>query len=207
MRTLLSLAFCLVAFAGFAQYGVTGQYITGQSFYSEASSSDAAMTTRISGYLAGVNYWLRLKNVRIEFFPELNYGSVTPTNPLGNQSDFKLNRWGLLLPASFYLLDFKGDCHCPTFSKQNDLFKKGFFLQLLISGHLERSQTDLAKNTQQNFGAGGGIGLDIGLSDLLTITPLFQYINHLGTTKKEASWSVKDEFRAGLRVSFRPDYR
>lgn len=203
----LSTFFSLLSLFGFAQYGLTGQYVSGNSVYGDIPLEDGASRATTAGYLVGLNYWVRLKNTRIEFFPEVNYSVVNPTSSLGFQPDFQLRRWGLTLPASFYLFDFKGDCDCPTFSKQNDLFKKGFFLQLLISGQLERSQTDLAKNTQQNLGAGGGIGLDIGISDFLTLTPIFQYVNHFVSTKEDQNWGSTDEFRAGIRVTFRPDYR
>jgi hypothetical protein len=180
-----------------AQFGVGVQYIA-------TKIESGSQVVNANGYGAGINYWLRLKNVRIEFFPELSYNRLTSL-PAETLPSANLDRWALSVPVSFYPLDFKGDCRCPTFSKQNDLVKKGLFLQLVPTVQHER--TEQSSDWHQNFGLGLGTGLDIGISDLITLTPLLQYIPTLGSTRDTGKSGSTNEIRAGIRVLFRPDYR
>ncbi len=78
--------------------------------------------------------------------------------------------------TNIYPLDLEGDCNCPTFSKDGDVLQKGLFLQVapginyfinkINSRQLEQNNNSFA------FSIGAGIGLDIGFSELLTITPI-----------------------------------
>ncbi len=133
-----------------------------------------------------VGYWWRLKNYRMEFFPSfLMEQSYLPA------SDLQL---GGELITKLYLLDFKNDCNCPTFSKSGVAFKKGI--------HLEVSPGFFYPTEDKEWGLmiGGGIGYDIGLSDLLTIVPMVglrgYFINDQSTLAGVAS----------LGFIFRPDY-
>lgn len=180
-----------------AQFGVGLHYIS-------AEVESGSQMVNANGYGAGINYWLRLKNVRMEFFPEVTYSRLTSL-PLETLPSANLDRWAMAVPVSFYPLDFKGDCRCPTFSKQNDLVKKGLFLQLVPMVQHER--TDQPSGWHLNFGLGLGTGLDIGISDLITLTPLVQYSTTLGSTRDTGKSGSTNEIRAGIRVLFRPDYR
>ncbi|MCB0686014.1 MAG: hypothetical protein KDC53_05800 [Saprospiraceae bacterium] len=189
-----------------AQFGLTGQFVSGRVSHEETNDlSSKTVDQSASGYYLGANYWLRLKNVRLEFFPELGFSRLN-TNEADVQGT-SVSKWSLTIPASFYLLEFKGDCHCPTFSKQNDLFKKGFFLQLITSLEHEKANLDTTmEKWHQNLGLGIGTGLDIGISDFLTITPLIQYLKTVVTTKDAAQPGTSSALKAGIRIIFRPDY-
>lgn len=209
MKTLLLiLALLGLHHIGKAQYGISSQYVSSKAKYIPVSDLSADEINNItSGYHLGLNYWLRLKNVRLEFFPEIGYTHLDSRSD-ESQADFMIDQWSLTIPASFYLLDFKGDCHCPTFSKQNDLVKKGFFVQLITALEFERAKFEslLPDAWQQNVKGGIGLGLDIGASDFLTVTPIVQYLMPLYSNRQEQHPATFDSWRLGLRATFRPDY-
>lgn len=188
----------------YGQYGARAQYLSANI----AVGPDEVAADRASGYEVGVHYWFRLKNLRIEFFPEINYGSVV-VKATGIQARTKIHRFGVALPVSIYPLELKGDCKCPTFSKQNDLFKKGFFLQLVPA--IQRTQsmlttTDPAPWTE-HVSLGFGAGLDIGVSDLITVTPLIHYFTSLYDSASAETTTINNDVRIGARATIRLDYR
>ncbi|MBI1223903.1 MAG: hypothetical protein GC192_01585 [Bacteroidetes bacterium] len=133
----------------------------------------------IAGWQAGVDYWFRLKKRRIEFTPELSFSRFKKEFENG-QLDHSII--GFHFNTDVYIFDLASDCNCPTFSKDGNFFSKGFFLELspgviLARNHLQLrndiKQTD-EELTEDIFALGGsvGAGLDIGVSDLFTITPL-----------------------------------
>jgi hypothetical protein len=135
------------------------------------------------GHLVAVHYWFRLPNARVEFLPEIQFGLMDKeyaTNT--DQTDlFSLRQLGLALNIQVYPFDFYGDCNCPTFSKTDPLFKKGFFIQAapLFSffQNTHKSEPQSYQTETTAFGYYIGAGLDIGLSDLITLTP------HLGRSQ------------------------
>jgi len=127
-----------------------------------------------SGLGVGIDYWIPLKGARIELLPELNYAKYDATAPdLGAlHADF----YSFFLKANLYLLDLKGDCHCPTFSKQGKSVTKGFFIQIAPGISAMRTKISMlngvgiyARTLVPSISLAGG--LDIGISDLLTLTP------------------------------------
>jgi hypothetical protein len=188
-----------------AQYGLSAQFVSAKIRSSVVAGNQAA---HAQGFNAGLNYWLRLRNARIEFFPELAYGQLK-TNQIEDLPDLSLQQWSFTIPVSFYLLELKGDCHCPTFSKQNDLVKKGLFVQVIGAVQNERSKTAATQDSdwQQNLAAGIGAGLDIGISDFFTLTPLVQYLHTVSSSKTPQIPGTESAIRAGIRMTFRPDYR
>lgn len=132
-----------------------------------------------NGYQVGVDYWFRLKDVRIEFLPEGRYASydASPVS-VWDGGEMQWQSLSFHLNTNIYPLNFFGDCDCPTFSKQDPLFEKGFFLQLspgihyLIQSYRSDFKLELNKEaTDLAYSIGLGAGLDIGLSDWITITP------------------------------------
>lgn len=121
----------------------------------------------------GFDYWFRLKNKRVEFLPELGYSNYktklsSGTNLTWANVEFQFN-------TNFYLFDFKNDCNCPTFSKQGSDFMKGFYLQLspgvAYFSQQINSEMEKIKSTAFTWSVGAGVGLDIGISDLFTLSP------------------------------------
>ena len=132
----------------------------------------------LSGYDLGVNYWFRLKKKRIEFFPTISrseyktyYDTDGDITVIEELITFKTAFTGFHFDTRIYPFDFGSDCDCPVWSKQNDLLKKGFFI--MLSPGVDFVQTILQDKSTNSWlpTASGGMGLDIGISDFLTVTP------------------------------------
>lgn len=174
-----------------AQFGARGQVLKG-------STTKGA---EINGWDMGIHYWLRLKNYRLEFFPELTLSSVS-------FEQVQQKRFGVSVPLSLYFLEFKGDCQCPTFSKQNDLLKKGLFLQIvpaLYTNQVAVTSPD-SKTSYEDFDMGLGFGLDVGVNNLLTVTPLLHYVVNIHSNNSGEADGWARDIRFGIRLGFRPDY-
>lgn len=170
----------------FSQYGINASYETigAADWEGLFRQSDVVGATPVSsGFSIGVDRWFRLKPVRIEFFPELNYARYQ-SDWAGNTGTLQHQKISLYANTNFYLLDFMGDCDCPTFSKDGGIFKKGFFVQLspgvsyalfdFQSSDLNRSSSSIVPSI------GLGLGIDIGLSDFITLTPMVRFRQHFG---------------------------
>ncbi len=195
-------------------YGQFGVRASAVSFSTTVPGNDVFVPHDVDdlGWEAGIHYWLRLSDLRIEFFPELFYSSFDHKE--SDPNSFLFRRYGLALPVRVYPLDFKSDCQCPTFSKQNDFFKKGFFIQ--VSPTFQKYRPKISDGTydlfgmlrgewQSTIGLGLGGGIDIGISDLLTLSPTFSYYLYPWENVDYQPF-VKNEAQLSLTVTFRPDY-
>lgn len=179
-----------------------------------------------NGFAVGLEYWFRLKKYRVEFFPGIWYNHrqeyTVDVLSLPDQGDFihASNYFSLQLATTFYPLDFEGDCNCPTFSKQGNLIKKGFFLQVVPELGLFNGTTNTVTiagpvettSSSYLFAMGIGAGLDIGITDLITISPIFRLTYYPSVDWEDFSAGGElgtSSFLAkqfGIRLSFRPDY-
>ncbi|MCB0662347.1 MAG: hypothetical protein KDC24_06385 [Saprospiraceae bacterium] len=185
--TFLTICFAFVLTGLSAQIGLTPYFSTaGDSYFRKEKGSDA-----FQQFGVGIHYSIRIPNVRIEFFPEVGYAAgntVGYTENLSATYDFieeTMNAAWFRVPIRFYLLDFKGDCDCPTFSKQGNLVKKGFFLMVVPGARMMMSSAEYGFQNNRmldpvvgdftrsglTWTTGIGAGLDIGLSDAITLTP------------------------------------
>ena len=192
------LTFCIfllfAASNAFAQIGISYGFLN-QSFEeweSYASTNNFQITENQNlfqeGHNWGLEYWFRLKNKRIEFTPELffNYQRsqfigfpVDLTSSTVNQLDWSSRAYGINFKTQIYWLDLEGDCDCPTFSKSEPFFKRGFYTILAIGAYQFQNQssfitptnTSVQKHNQFNGKLGAGLGLDLGLSNLITLSP------------------------------------
>lgn len=137
------------------------------------------------GTRIGINYWLPLKNIRIEFLPSIEFAAFGSSHPGGvavevGDREYRANLIGVFLNTRIYPFNMQGDCTCPTFSKGGDLLEKGLFI--MLSPGVERFKTDYTiiqedgnqrmENKEWRPSIGGSVGLDIGLSELITLTPI-----------------------------------
>lgn len=203
---LLLLCFPLISYC---QIGVNVRYLFGQSDILEQEEISQ------NGVHAAAEYHFRLKNKRLEFHPGLGYRFTFNSDAYqGYLTGFDLD-----LATAIYPFDFGGDCDCPTFSKQGNLIKKGFFFELIPGLSYQtltrlRSEPDDPQNLpirskNLNWKLGGAAGLDIGISEHYTLTPMFS-VTMLSASewdglKKDGTSGRLDDYMylgAGLRVIY-----
>ena len=193
-----------------AQIGIGMYYSqTYSSGFQEEGSDQDLFTNEL---IFGVDYWIRLKNLRIEFLPSFTYG-VSKDNLGSDQSlEVTLNSWSLLLRSNIYFLDFFNDCQCPTFSKQNQFVKKGMHAQIGL-GYNEITFDPQDESDFQNMLIQLGLGLDIGISNFITLTPYLVASHHLPLYDKADKVTIvilptaenRGSFIAGVRLGVRWD--
>lgn len=165
-----------------------------------------------SGFSFSIDYRVRIKKVRIELFPELAFSSLK--NDTGGGA-LENNIFGVHLNANIYLFDLEGDCDCPTWSKSGNVFQKGFFLQAAPGvNNMEiqfNSITEVDSKRDFFWDIGVGAGVDIGIAEFLTITPIvkyyfapnakWEYLEDL-TANEVSTKSNVGQFYAGVRMGF-----
>jgi len=202
MKTYLTTLLLLTGFLySNAQIAISARYISNSSdAFESLMNTDADFR---SGYEVGVGYWFRLQNKRMEFTPEISYASMN-SNTIENSSiNFNAN-------ILIYPLDFHSDCNaCPTFSKDGGLVKKGFYW-IISPGliRLKHNNASILENerTQMTYRLGAGLGLDIGVTNLLTISP-FAMFNLTGNAFRydaDQDGSLR-QIHVGLRSTLRFD--
>ena len=177
-----------------------------------------------TGYSFSLDYWIRPENFRLEFFPELGYETMsTSISHIEETSSYSVNAYRIGLNVHLYPLDFRGDCDCPTFSKEGSFFQKGFFLLLRPAYSIFDKNMNVDGSTNSHSSGSiqiaGGAGLDFGISDLVTITPIIQYVYSAGVDWEGFSSTLgiihiqpPDEsasltqLQVGVRLGIRLDY-
>ena len=177
-----------------------------------------------SGFSIGIDYWFRPEKFRLEFMPEFNFSQMR--NDVLTTGTLQSTALGIRLNMNIYPFDFLSDCDCPTWSKQDPIFQKGFFFQL-SPGFQYWTHQYLSAASHENeimhdtsWRLAAGAGLDIGISDLVTLTPFVRYAFQLGAQEapfedvppfefQESTdlspfqpWS---QWEAGLRIGIRLD--
>ena len=175
----------------------------------------------------GFNYWFSLKNKRIEFLPELSR-SFKKTENVFDNFNHAFKQYTINLNTNIYFMDLDSDCNCPTFSKEGGFVQKAIHLILspgagMYFHTLDEDMVRLEKEVGIYYKLGAGLGLDIGVSNLVTITP-FAMLNYSSSYSTEpfrsfydctdpmnclpdgfsSSSSIYSQF--GIRIGFRPDY-
>ena len=225
--TLLFIATLGVSELAHGQFGIGGRYSVIQEGYWQElfltlNSNYSDQLTSVYGM-----YWFRLKEKRIEFLPEIGYYSSLNRNvKTGPPND--LSAFYFQLNTDIYFLDFSSDCNCPTFSKQNDLLQRGLFAEVSAGVEFRRLGIDyLESNTLSTRvfkrtvpKIYGGLGFDIGVSDLVTVTPtagitllpgsawegVEEFIEADGSTLDRRGKNRDLLYNAGVRILLRPDY-
>ncbi len=221
-KYLIIIALFICSHSLFAQFGINaGLRTNGETNWQYFSDQDDFLKT---GFKVGIEYWFRLKKVRVEFTPELNFSQFKSdiTSPLGDVFNLKSNIYGLHLNTNIYPLNFKDDCNCPTFKKDGQVIEKGF--HFILSPGVNYFDLTINKDSYKTsdivFSAGLGVGLDVGLTDYLTVTPLVMYhryfeadwedldkaLNYLDELPADASTNTSfNQFFFGAKVSIRLD--
>ena len=204
------LIYCFIICCSFpvnahAQFG-GGFYYTRGTIYYPVQNEVRLSPLNENGIKASANYWFRLKNIRLEFLPELAF-TYYPVKPVQRDiNEFSVTQLSLLFPINIYPLDLVSDCKCPTFSKQNTFVRKGFFIQIVPGYH--RTSSQIQSSGKFFYSLGAGLGIDLGLSDLVTLSPILSYHFYPDNQfpPENAGW-VEEEIQIGLRMMVRPDYK
>lgn len=226
---LLCLAMLTSMHIGYGQYGINLFYKKSKSVeaWNQVLSEPSRNDILPNMYGFSLDYWFRIKKYRIEFLPELSYSTGDKGGLLfddGQSGQLKWQELGFTLNTNIYLFDLLGDCNCPTFDKQNTLFKKGFYVQIspgvtFAQGNINASNNNVNKTNilpSLSFGA----GLDIGVSKLITITPWIRYFESfladwlslevyqdLPGANHELYKTNINGFLFGIRLGYRLDYK
>ena len=224
------LLFCFLACCSLtasAQLGVSGRVAFNE--YKWAGGFNGLPDTEFTtGYEVALNYWFRLPKHRVEFLPSVYLNSSDNETRLNGGDVVKTgfaDIYGVEFRTLVYLFDLAEDCDCPTFGKQGPQLQKGFFLEVAPGAALvdyqDRTEGALGQRifpdkSRHNFTVNLGAGLDIGVSNFLTVTPHvnyrfggrvledFQFADENGAPIGVASASLRT-FTAGLRVALRFD--
>ena len=137
-----------------------------------------------SSYNVGINHSIPIPNFGMRILPELNYATYEAEwNDTNNTSstpiNLELSVFTFLINSNIYLFNLEGDCDCPTWGKDGNFFEKGFHLEvgpgLSYFKHVgERGNPDSGdelSNTNVRLVVNVGLGLDIGLTKKITVTP------------------------------------
>lgn len=215
----IAFSFCLF-FEASGQFGVrlkynSNKYKNWENVINERYTTSQKLLS--PGYELGVDYWFRLKKKRIEFMPEIFYGQSTTTYTDAELlKDIKATSVGLSFHTQIYALDLEGDCDCPTFSKGGSGIDKGLFFHFTpgLVYHTSTVEFDPISSFAVNpikhliFRAGVGAGIDFGVSDFLTVTPIISYYFNTSMDWEEFLQSSANlsQLQFTLRLGFRPDY-
>lgn|GEM_PF-570509 len=220
LKRYIHLLLILCPIVSYGQFSANVKYLFGQS--------DKLDEYQISqdGIHASLEYGFRLKEKRLEFHPGLGYRFTFYNNKDGNQGEEydqgNLSAIDFDFNTNIYPFDFGGDCNCPTFSKDGNVIKKGFFLVVAPglayqSFHFKEYPLEgwegLIPYTESKlvWKASIGAGLDIGLSEQFTLTPQFSW-----TMISNTEWDIHDllsdailddlsYLSTGLRLTYKPD--
>jgi hypothetical protein len=168
----------MLGFTTRAQFGFGLDYFP-ERFTLESDGPESFLLR--NGSLIYINGHFRLRNVRVEFLPYLGYFSSKGDYTLsGNELNVKGGGLALGSRIHFYPMDFYNDCKCPTFNKSGLWFKKGLYLYVdpqFLNYTFDRLSDlyGIEDETFSNLNTSFGIGLDMGFSSGLIISPYFAY--------------------------------
>ena len=148
--------------------------------------------------------------------PEIAYGKYEQTtNDFNREHDFASFHFN----TNIYLFDLAEDCDCPVWSKEGNFIQKGFFIQL--SPGVTRMTNSLGSDLQNSDEKeiypelGVGAGIDFGVSDFFTITPMVKFFfspnakwDNIGLPGGIGAINLEGtnrQFFAGIRLGFRFD--
>jgi len=206
----LAVAICILVFVANIQQA-KAQFGAHLSYQTIKASTPTDTTTFYinSGQSVGLDYWFRLRNKRLEFTPEISFTLYNNTTDSLGLTLRKYQSFQVRFNVNLYPFSFNDDCDCPTFSKDNDLIKKGFFISfhpaVSKGNYYGEGIEDIVPNEKINYHLGLGAGLDIGVSDLFTLTPFFRHHRKINQPNDDFQYNWNQN-QFGLRLGFRPDY-
>lgn len=179
---LLVFSFLFYTNISFAQLqgGISGTYFTQSIPEWEAAVLGTRSNEQLlkSGFGQAVDLKIAgFENYRIQF--HLNAGTNKATTSLENRQ-FKLRKNDIGLSGKIFILSLEADCDCPTFSREAGFLEKGLFVEVLagasfIQSEMTETSTLISEGNEVVFKAGLGLGVEIGITDYVTISPFVRY--------------------------------
>lgn len=220
----------LIIFLGIFLQQANAQWGLNLRYSSNDFTDWSDISTQVNGgpifenhFEVGVDRWFKPGTMRAEYMLEASFGrastSLTPPG-FSTAGVYTNTMFGLGSKSNIYIFDFFGDCDCPTFTKQGTFFKKGFFLQwnAKVNYWLKDANFFVRGDNGVTVDVGGGIGIDIGISDLITISPVITYhyfpwitwrqygLQHGRTIQNLNDKITATMFKFGFRIGLRSDY-
>ena len=192
-------AFCLFVLyqKGYSQIGITTGYKTfyakgWNDLYNEYSTQKAYS---LYGFQVGIDYKIiRAKRYRLEYSPIIIYSyldqnanyPVFNRNSRNNTKLVKLSHHQYIFQFNIfsYVFDFKSDITDPAHFERVGLLRRGFFMEIAPVfihyrnfRHFQNSNyyNEKTEGVSTTIGGSIGVGIDLPLSERLTIIPLFRY--------------------------------
>ncbi len=153
---------------------------------SNGSTSDLQSSTTSNLNRVGVGLEYRFKHSYYRWYgaPVMGWNhfdqsKVEVTDNIETKTHVNTNIYTLGFRTSIYPFNLQGDCNCPTWTRENPFFKRGFYIfltpQIAVLHGVNKVETKdidlLIKNSLGYAQIGGGVGLDIGLGPRFTLTP------------------------------------
>jgi hypothetical protein len=181
MKLIPVLLFCCISLGLRSQVGIrAGAGLSNFDMWQEETAlaaNDRQLQILNQSQHLGLDYWFRLPRRRIEFLPQIGYSRYT--SPSSNLFNFKGSSIDAAFNVQIYFMDLAEDCDCPTFSKQGGLVKKGLFFTVapLAKFFTFQGSNETVNASIKEFAPGLkiGMGLDIGITDMITITPMIAH--------------------------------
>jgi len=172
-----------------------------------------------SGYGQAIDLKIAgFENYRIQF--HLNAGTNNATTSLEDRA-FKLRKNDIGLSGKIFFLSLEADCDCPTFSREAGLLEKGLFAEFLtgasfFQAEMTNDNSIISEDNGVTFKIGFGLGVEIGITDLVTISPFVRYQRYFNaewedlqqdlttfdpsTTMEENNTTPINQLSAGIRL-------
>lgn len=130
-----------------------------------------------NGFSQAVDFKIAgFENYRVQF--HLNAGTNYAETSLDTRQ-FKLRQIDFALSSKIFLLSLEADCDCPTFSREAGLLEKGFFVEFLAGASTYQAEMSeemvISEDKGIAFKAGLGMGIEIGITDRITLSPYVRY--------------------------------
>lgn len=182
-----------------AQIGIT----TALNFPETRVYLDEYQSNKVGSEIA-INGRFTIKSARLYVLPTIYWANNRVETP-GNITNFA--EYGAQLKFNVYLFNLKEDKAQVRIDKPLDFVGRNLYLQLMggygIWEQLNGTFRDMERFTD-GYVFGGGVGIDIPLSDYLTVTPQFNLRHSKEKYSDDVVWTVSNEDLTPLVLN-RPD--
>jgi len=157
-----------------AQFGIQTSFYNSNELFSITSEENRTKSKNCKQF--GFVSVRKIQKKKIEIVSELNYS--IENNFIVKNDTFQFRFANVRLNGNFYIFNFNTDWNKLTVAKEKNFIERGLFLNASI-GMLNwfRRENSAMLNKfsfQTRFPLGFGIGLDLELSNSLTLTPFYK---------------------------------